>query len=213
MDFDAMRERMVAEQLMPRGITDPKVLDAFRKVPRHLFIPPELSLNAYADYPLPIGESQTISQPYMAALMTQYLDLAPGDKILEIGAGSGYQLAIILEIAGMAYSVERIQSLAEGASSALKRAGYNNFRIKVGDGTLGWEEEGPYDGIIVTAAAPKVPDSLLMQLKYGGRLVIPVGGRFSQILTLFRKEKTGVTLKEICGCVFVPLVGRQGWGE
>src|SRR3989338_5554167 len=155
---------MVDEQLIPRGIRNARVLDAFRKVPRHIFVPEE--------------------------------------KVLEVGTGSGYQLAILLEILGQAYSVEKVQSLAEEASGTLKKAGYDNFSINVGDGTLGWEDEAPFDAILVTAAAPKAPDSLLGQLKYGGRMAIPVGGRFSQVLTLFRKEKTGLSVNEICGCVF-----------
>jgi len=213
MDFEVLRERMVDEQLIPRGIRNARVLDAFRKVPRHIFVPDELSDSAYADYPLPIGKGQTISQPYMIALMTESLNLVPGEKVLEVGTGSGYQLAILLEILGQAYSVEKVQSLAEEASGTLKKAGYDNFSINVGDGTLGWEDEAPFDAILVTAAAPKAPDSLLGQLKYGGRMAIPVGGRFSQVLTLFRKEKTGLSVNEICGCVFVPLIGREGWEE
>ncbi len=211
LSFDEKRERMIIEQLMPRGILDAKVLAAFRKVPRHEFVGPELSGRAYDDYPLPIGSHQTISQPYMVAVMTQSLGLKGGEAVLEIGAGSGYQMAILAQIAKEIYSVERVPALAEQAGKALGRLGYTNYRIKVGDGTLGWEEHAPYDAIIVTAGAPGVPESLLRQLKDGGRLVIPIGNAFSQVLTLVEKRGAAAEMTRICGCVFVPLIGKEGW--
>ncbi len=211
--FAEMRARMVEEQLIPRGIKDSKTLDAFKKVPRHEFVAEEFWESAYNDYPLPIGDGQTISQPYMVALMTELLCLKGGEKILEIGTGSGYQMAILLEIAGQIYSVERFRSLADAATKTLKRLGYKNFVVKVGDGTLGWEEHAPYDGIVVTAGAPGIPESLLRQLKETGRLVIPIGGSFGQILTVVEKRGVSIATREICGCVFVPLVGKEGWSS
>src|SRR3989338_220727 len=169
-DFQAMRVRMVEEQLIPRGISDKRVLDAFLKVPRHEFVPQESLLSSYADYPLPVGEGQTISQPYMVALMTQALKLKGLERVLEIGTGSGYQLAILLETAKEVYSVERIDSLAQKAEETLRRLGYEGFRIRTGDGTLGWQECAPYDGIVVTAGSPKIPKALVGQLNEGGRL-------------------------------------------
>jgi protein-L-isoaspartate(D-aspartate) O-methyltransferase len=213
MNYAALRDRMAAEQLVGRGISDKKVLEAFRKVERHKFIPEEFRDNAYQDHPLPIGEGQTISQPYMVALMTESLNLKGGEKILEIGAGSGYQAAILAGIAKEVYSVERVEALAKKAESLLKELGYNNVKIKVGDGTMGWPENAPYDGIIVTAGAPKIPDAYIDELNIGGRLVIPVGGAFSQALTIVEKKPGGIQTRELCGCVFVPLVGKEGWRE
>jgi protein-L-isoaspartate(D-aspartate) O-methyltransferase len=210
-DATALRNRMVEEQLVPRGIFDERVLDAFRKVPRHTFIPDKSLENAYGDFPLPVGEGQTISQPYMVALMTQYLDLKADEKVLEVGTGSGYQAAILAELAKEVYSVERFTVLAERSRAVLKDLGYTNIKIRVGDGTEGWQGFAPYDGIIVTAGAPSVPEPLVEQLAEGGRLVIPVGGGFSQTLTLVRKKEGKIAQEEICGCVFVPLVGRYGW--
>ena len=204
---------MIEEQLIPRGISDKRVLAAFREVERHEFVPRDDVESAYEDHPLPIGAHQTISQPYMVAIMTQCLEFKGDEKILEIGTGSGYQTAILATLAKEVYSVERVASLAAKAEETLKRLNYKNIKIKVGDGTLGWEEHAPYDGIIVTAAAPDVPDSYIKQLKVGGRLIIPVGARFSQVLTLVEKTTGGVTRSDICACVFVPLVGAQGWRE
>lgn len=211
LDPTLLRYRMVEEQLIPRGICNEKVLNAFRKVPRHKFIPNENLVNAYGDYPLPVGEGQTISQPYMVALMTQCLDLKGDERVLEIGTGSGYQLAILAELAKEVYSVERIAILAQRAKTTLDALGYTNIKIKVGDGTEGWDEFAPYDGIIVTAGAPSVPEPLVGQLAEDGRLAIPIGGAFSQILMLIRKEEGKITEEEICGCVFVPLIGKYGW--
>jgi len=211
MDYDVMRRRMVDEQLIPRGITSQAVLDAFTKVPRHEFVPETLRDASYGDYPLPVGNAQTISQPYMVALMTEALQLKGGEKVLEIGTGSGYQAAVLSEIASDVYSVERFAELADNAERTLSRLGYKNFHIKTGDGTLGWSEHAPYDGIIVTAGAPKIPQSLIEQLKDEGRLVIPVGNQWGQVLTVVQKTGSMIRQTEVCGCVFVPLIGKEGW--
>lgn len=212
-DFVRMRNKMVEEQLIPRGISDNSVLEAFRKVPRHKFIPQEFWESAYNDYPLPIGEGQTISQPYMVALMTELIHPHSADRVLEIGTGSGYQMAILAELVKEVYSVERFRSLAEKSEDALRSLGYKNCRIKVGDGTLGWEEYAPYDGIIVTAGSPALPPSLVRQVKDDGRLVIPVGSGFGQILTVLERSGESARTSEVCGCVFVPLVGEEGWPD
>ncbi|MCK4462691.1 MAG: protein-L-isoaspartate(D-aspartate) O-methyltransferase [Candidatus Omnitrophica bacterium] len=211
MDFEFLRQRMVDEQLIPRGISDRAVLSVFRKVPRHEFVPQDYMDSAYDDHPLPIGGGQTISQPYMVALMTEQLNLKGGEKILEIGAGSGYQAAILAEIASEVYTVERIETLAEKCDTALKNLGYKNIKVVVSDGTLGYEGAAPYDGIIVTCGAPEIPSSYIEQLKIGGILVIPIGSQFSQVLTVIKKTKEGIETKEVCGCVFVPLIGKDGW--
>lgn len=211
-DFAIMRMMMVDEQLIPRGISDKKVLDVFRKVPRHEFVREDLRQAAYNDYPLPIGDNQTISQPYMVALMTESLKLKGVEKVLEIGTGSGYQAAILAELAKEVYTVERFKELADNAGNVLAKLGYKNVKIKVGDGTLGWEENAPYDGIVVTAGAPGIPESLVKQLKDGGRILIPIGsGGFGQILTLVEKTGKNIRTSEICGCMFVPLIGKEGW--
>lgn len=197
--------------MIPRGISDERVREAFRKVPRHEFVSKSLSKEAYADHPLPIGESQTISQPYMVALMTECLRLKGGERVLEIGTGSGYQTAILAELAKEVYSVERLQALSIRAKENLDRLGYKNIKTKVGDGTLGWEDHAPYDSILVTAGAPEVPPALIKQLNENGRLAIPVGGTFSQALTVIEKKKGKAFSEEICGCVFVPLIGIEGW--
>ncbi|MFH1753452.1 MAG: protein-L-isoaspartate(D-aspartate) O-methyltransferase [Candidatus Omnitrophota bacterium] len=211
MNYDALRDRMVREQLLGRGITSSRVLRAFEKVERHEFVPANMRDTAYADHPLPIGDGQTISQPYMVALMTEQLELKGDEKVLEVGTGSGYQAAILAELATEVYSVERFPILADKAEEALKRLGYSNVRINIGDGTLGWKEHEPFDRIIVTAGAPRVPDSLISQLGDPGRLVIPIGGAFSQALTVVKKNEGGVSQEEVCGCVFVPLIGKEGW--
>jgi len=209
--FFELRNRMVEEQLIPRGIRDPRVLDAMRKVPRHLFVDESLRDRAYGDYALPIGEGQTISQPYMVAAMTEALELKGDEKVLEIGTGSGYQTAILAELARHVYSIERIPSLAMKAEKLLRKLGYTNISIKVANGTLGWEEEKPFDGIIVTAGSPDVPPTLVEQLKEDGRLVIPVGSKFSQILKKVIKTKEGTVTIDLFPCVFVPLIGEYGW--
>jgi len=199
---------MVSEQLRARDITDEKVLAAFLKIPRHEFVPEEFQKNAYADYPLPIEEEQTISQPYIVALMTQLLSLTGKEKVLEIGTGSGYQTAILSELADKVYSVERFEKLAANAKAVLAKLGYTNIKIKTGDGTMGWLEEAPFDRIIVTAAGSKIPEPLIEQLKDSGILVIPLGETFNQVLTVAYKNKDKITLEKKCGCVFVPLRGK-----
>ena len=211
MDYDAFRNKMVDEQLVPRGISDKRVLEVFRKVARHEFVPEDLRDSAYEDHPLPIAGGQTISQPYIVALMTQCLGLKGHEKILEVGTGSGYQAAILANLAKEVYSVERVKSLAKSAEITLRTAGYTNVTTKLDDGTLGWKEHAPYDGIIVTAAAPKAPDAYMGQLKVGGKLVIPLGTMFSQVLTIVEKTSDTAQVNEVCGCVFVPLIGKDGW--
>jgi protein-L-isoaspartate(D-aspartate) O-methyltransferase len=211
MDFALLRKRMVEEQLMPRGIKDPRVLEVFSKVERHQFIPEDLRGSAYADYPVPIGEGQTISQPFIVALMTESLEIGPEDKILEIGTGSGYQAAILAELAKEVYTIERIESLAKKAEALLKDLGYNNITIKVDDGTLGWKENAPFNKIIITAASPRIPLPLTEQLAENGKLILPLGETFSQVLTLVEKKANQLKHQQICGCVFVPLVGKYGW--
>jgi protein-L-isoaspartate(D-aspartate) O-methyltransferase len=202
---------MVEHQLIPRGISGASVLEAMKKVERHKFVPEEFLDSAYGDHPLPIGNGQTISQPYIVALMTETLGLTGKEKVLEIGTGSGYQTAILAELSAMVYSVERIAPLAERASRILAELGYKNIEIDVSDGSLGWDEHAPYDAVIVTASCPEKPKTLLKQLADGGRLAAPIGGTFGQVLTLFEKKKETITAREVCGCVFVPLVGKEGW--
>ncbi len=213
-NFARLREKMVQEQLLERGIRDSRVIGAFLKVPREKFVPKKMQVYAYEDGPLSIGYGQTISQPYMVALMTELLGLDKRDKVLEIGTGSGYQTAILAELAGEVYSVERIPELAERAQEVLQDLGYANVKIRVGDGTLGWDTYAPYDRIIVTAGAPKVPLPLIEQLAPGGRMVIPVGPRYHQVLKVLEKTSDGeVVEKEDIPCVFVPLIGAEGWQE
>ena len=213
MKWEDERLRMVAEQLRKRRISDERVLSAMGKVPRHLFVPPESMQRAYTDGPLPIGEGQTVSQPYMVAIMTQYLNLKGGEKVLEVGTGSGYQSSIIMELSGELYTIERVASLAERAKDRLIGLGYRNFHMRVADGTKGWPEAAPFDGIIVTAGAPALPDVLVDQLKDGGRLVIPVGSRHSQALYRCVKRGGACITEEDTMCVFVPLIGEYGWEE
>ena len=180
--YKIARQRMVDTQLVPRGIKDKRVLDAFRKVPRHLFVDEAMYSQAYSDFPLPIGEEQTISQPFIVAMMTEALELKGDERVLELGTGSGYQTAILAEICHRVYSIERISPLAGRARKVLDKLGYGNVVVKIGDGTLGWKDEAPFDAIIVTAGAPEIPQPLIDQLKTGGRFVIPVGGEFVQSL-------------------------------
>jgi len=212
-DFLSLREQMVKEQLASRGIKDPKVIQAFLRVPRHRFVLERDVHEAYDDHPLPIGEGQTISQPYMVALMTECLNLKGEERILEIGTGSGYQAAILAELAKEVYTVERFPALVERARYVLEELGYKNIKINLGDGTLGWPEFSPYDGIIVTAASLRIPLPLLEQLREKGRLVIPLGESFSQVLTIVEKYKDRIETREVCSCVFVPLVGEYGWQD
>lgn len=211
--FLEKREKMVKDQLIRRGINDKRVLEAMRKVPRHLFVPQDVINEAYNDYPLPIGHGQTISQPYMVALMTEALELKGDEKTLEIGTGSGYQTAILAELCKEVYTIERIISLLDKAKKVLKKLGYKNIFFKAGDGTLGWPENRPYDAIIVTAGAPKIPQPLLDQLADKGRLVIPVGDRFSQELVKITKIKDDIIRENLGGCRFVDLIGIHGWKE
>ncbi|HOJ38919.1 MAG TPA: protein-L-isoaspartate(D-aspartate) O-methyltransferase [bacterium] len=208
--FSQEREAMVQEQLITRGIHDGRVLEAFRKVKRELFVPENMVGSAYDDSPLPIGEGQTISQPYMVALMTEALGLKGGEKVLEIGTGSGYQTAILCELARDVYSVERLPTLAERARKILEECGYR-VHLKVGDGSLGWPEFAPYEAIVVTAGGPKIPESLLRQLKDGGRLVMPVGDRFIQELLVVTRSGQRLEKQSLGGCKFVPLKGKEGW--
>ncbi len=204
---------MVEIQLRGRGIKDERVLDAMEKVPRHLFVGKELEDRAYEDNALPVGEGQTISQPYMVALMTELLELKGGEKVLEIGTGSGYQSAVLSLLASDVYTVERIQSLGIKTGKLLADQGYGNVHTVISDGTLGLPEHAPYDGIIVTAGAPKIPIEYTDQLKINGRLVIPVGSRYSQALYLVKKTARGIEKSVSTGCVFVPLIGKAGWDE
>ena len=210
-DFNGLREIMVKDQFIRRGIVDPYILKAFRNVPRHFFVPKSQERFAYDDCSLSIGLEQTISQPYMVALMTQTLKLEYGMSTLEIGTGSGYQSAIISFLGSKVYTVERIPELADSAQKFMDSLGYNVL-IKVGDGTLGWLEHACYDRIIVTAASPEIPESLINQLKIKGKMVIPVGDRYHQKLILINKISENKIKKEIiCNCVFVPLIGKYGW--
>ncbi len=212
-DLKKARLNMVEEQIIGRGIKDPKVIKAMRKVPRHLFVEEALQSQAYSDHPLPIGEKQTISQPYMVALMTEALQLKGREKVLEIGAGSGYQTAILAEVALKVFSIERVRSLAIGARKLLYELGYFNVEIKVSDGTSGWPEESPFDAMIVTAGSPVIPQPLVDQLAMGGRLVIPVGDAFSQDLVRVTKTEEGPKKEDLGGCRFVKLIGKFGWQE
>ncbi len=210
-DFALARRKMVLEQLEARGIKDERILRAMMKIPRHLFVEEGLWPQAYGDFPLPIGEGQTISQPYIVALMTEALGLKGDEKILEVGTGSGYQAAILAELAERVFSIERIGSMASKARRTLDELGYANVLIRVSDGTYGWEEEAPFDGIIVTAGAPDIPQPLVRQLKIGGKLVIPVGDEYSQVLLrVIRKEK-GYQEENLGACRFVKLIGDHGW--
>jgi protein-L-isoaspartate(D-aspartate) O-methyltransferase len=202
---------MVKEQVERRGITDVRVLEAMRKVPRHLFVDPVLAGRAYEDSPLPIGEGQTISQPYMVAVMTAALALQGGERVLEIGTGSGYQAAVLAELASQVYSIERIPALADRAQKILSRLGYDNVTVRVGDGSLGWPEAAPFGAIVVTAGAPSVPPPLVEQLQVGGRLLIPVGSPQAQTLRRVVRKEEGIEQEELVGCIFVRLVGEHGW--
>ena len=212
-DLVKVRMRMVDEQIIARGIRDPRVMTAMRKVPRHVFVEEALQNQAYSDHPLPIGEKQTISQPFMVALMTEAMQLKGMEKVLEIGAGSGYQTAILAEIAFKVFSIERIRSLTIQARKLLYDLGYLNVEIKFSDGTLGWVDESPFDAIIVTAGSPGIPQPLVDQLATGGRLVIPVGDAADQELVRITKTEEGTKREDLGGCRFVKLIGQHGWEE
>lgn len=209
--YHVARKRMLEDHLVGRGIRDSRVLDAMAKVPRHLFVEEGLRDQAYGDYPLNIGEGQTISQPLMVALMTETLQLKGTEKILEIGTGSGYQTAVLCELVKHVYSIERILKLANRARKTLYDIGYVNFTLRIGDGTLGWPEEAPFDGIIVTAGAPAMPKVYLQQLTDGGRLIIPVGNESEQILFRYTRQGDQFLEERITGCRFVKLIGSNGW--
>lgn len=204
---------MVETQLAGRGIKDERVLEAMRKVPRHMFVDEALREQAYNDHPLPIAEKQTISQPYVVALMSESLELTGSEKVLEIGTGSGYQSAVLAELAGRVFSIERYPDLAYRANSVLQKLGYKNVIIRVGDGSLGWPDDAPFDGVVVTAGTPKIPQPLVDQLAMGGRLVVPVGDRFGQDLVLVRRLADGIKKTSLGGVRFVDLVGKWGWNE
>jgi protein-L-isoaspartate(D-aspartate) O-methyltransferase len=204
---------MVESQLARRGIRDKRVLDAMRQVPRHLFIPEDMRGLAYCDGPLPIGHGQTISQPYIVALMTELLELTGQERVLEIGTGSGYQAAILSHLVHQVYSIERHAVLAQQAEKVLAQLGYDNVVVRVGDGTLGWPEHSPYEAIIVTAAAPDVPQPLIDQLADGGRLVAPVGSRWSQALVKMKRQGDLLVKEHLTAVAFVPLVGKHSWRE
>ena len=207
--FAAKRAAMVKEQVAARGVREPAVIDALRTVPRHLFIPPELRGEAYEDFPLPIGEGQTISQPYVVAVMTQSLALGKGDNVLEVGTGSGYQAAVLSLLAASVYSIEINENLARRAADTLKSLGYANVHVRNGDGFFGWPEQAPFDAIIVTCAVDRVPPRLLEQLAEGGRLVVPLGdARSFQTLTLITKKNGKLVVREIFDVRFVPMTGE-----
>lgn len=208
-DYAALRRYMIKKHLQPRGINDMRVLDAMLKVPRHLFVPEHLRHLAYADHPLPIDAQQTISQPYIVALMTQALELEPEDKILEIGTGSGYQAAVLSHISCCVFTLEIIEKLADKAAATLKRCGYDQVKVKWGDGHLGWETEAPFDAIIITCASQEVPPQLFRQLKEGGKLILPLGNPLTyQVLTLITKVKGQQKAQKILDVRFVPMTKK-----
>ncbi len=212
-DYRLARERMVKNQLIPRGIADENVLQTMGKIQRHLFVEEALAGEAYNDHPLPIGYKQTISQPYIVALMTEALELTEKDKVLEIGTGSGYQTAILAELSANVYTVERIEPLLERSKTLLLSLGYRNIYFKAYDGTFGWADFAPFDAIMVTAGAPKVPDPLLKQLADGGRMIIPIGNKYSQDLIKVTRAKDRFVEENLGGCRFVDLIGEHGWKD
>jgi protein-L-isoaspartate(D-aspartate) O-methyltransferase len=211
--FERQREDMVKRQIEARGISDQQVLSALRKVPRHLFVSEALRDQAYGDFPLPIGEQQTISQPYIVAEMTQALQLTEDDRVLEIGTGSGYQAAVLAEIAYRVFTIERIHSLLVNARRLFDALKYHNIVTRLGDGTAGWPDEGPFNAIMITAGAPKIPEPLVRQLALGGRMVVPVGDQHSQELIKVIRDEKGIHQSNLGGCRFVKLVGEHGWND
>ena len=212
-DYTRARRRMVQEQLVSRGIHDPRVLQAMAKVPRHLFLEGDLWNQAYEDHPLPIGASQTISQPYIVALMLEALGLTGTERVLEIGTGSGYAAAVLSELCAEVYSIETVEGLVLKARSLLTGLGYKNVSILLGDGTLGWEEHSPYDAILISAAAPCIPRPLVQQLRTPGHLVLPMGEREMQTLVRIRKDQAGIREDYFGECHFVKLKGTYGWDD
>ena len=212
MDYSVARRRMVEKQISARGIVDQRVLEVMSAVPRHLFVEMGLQGHAYGDASLPIGEKQTISQPYMVAAMTAALELQGDERVLEIGTGSGYQTAVLSRLVKRVYSIERIAVLASRARKVLDQLQMSNINIKIGDGTVGWKDQAPFAGILVAAGSPDVPGEYLDQLDIGGKLVLPVGDQNQQILTRIIRQKDGQFKREqLMGCRFVPLIGEQGW--
>ncbi|EGG98454.1 Protein-L-isoaspartate O-methyltransferase [gamma proteobacterium IMCC2047] len=209
------REKMVKDQISSRGVRCKRTLAAMQKVPREKFIPQKIRQFAYYDRPLPIDEEQTISQPYIVALMTEALALEGGERVLEVGTGSGYAAAVLAEIASKVYTIERLELLAQKSASLLSQLGYSNIEVLCGDGTQGWPEHAPYDGIIVTAGGPEIPESLKSQLKIGGRLVIPVGSseHSQKLIRVIRLSETEFITEDLADVRFVPLVGEEGWAE
>jgi protein-L-isoaspartate(D-aspartate) O-methyltransferase len=212
-DYVQLRERMVKEQLVSRGINDPRVLRAMAKVPRHLFLESELGDHAYEDHPLPIGANQTISQPYIVALMVEALELKGAERVLEVGTGSGYAAAVLSQLCAEVFTVEAVQELALKARTLLSSLGYRNVSVLVGDGTLGWEERAPYDAVVISAAAPCIPRPLIEQLKIPGYLVFPMGEKELQSLVRIRKDGAGIREEYLGECQFVKLRGRYGWED
>lgn len=210
--FERQRRELI-ETIRERGITDLEVLRAFDQVPRHLFVPDAVQHRAYEDAPLPIGYGQTASQPSIQALYLQLLEPRPGDRVLEVGTGSGYQTALLAALAGNVYSIERIRELSIRARQVLDQLRFTNIALLVGDGTIGWSRYAPYDQILVAAGAPSAPQALLGQLAPGGRMLIPIGDRQEQQLTLFRRTESGIESEVISSCLFVPLIGRFGWAD
>ncbi|GMT48150.1 MAG: protein-L-isoaspartate O-methyltransferase [bacterium] len=213
MDYEELRRLLVETQLIPRRIRDQRVIKAMLKVPRHLFVDEPLQYKAYDDMALPIGDGQTISQPYMVAVMTEFLELKGNERVLEVGTGSGYQAAILAELAAEVFSIERMERLALRARERLRNLGYDNVHVITGDGTAGLPEKAPFDRIIITAGTPQIPEPIREQLADNSILVAPVGARFSQQLIRLRKEKGKITEEYHTPCVFVPLVGEYGWKE
>lgn len=211
MRYTTLRKKMVKNQLQARGITDPLVLNAMETVPRHLFVSEALADQAYGDFPLPIGERQTISQPIIVAEMTQALQLSKNDRVLEIGTGSGYQAAVLSQIVSRVYTIERIHSLLINARKLFDELHYFNIITKYSDGTCGWRDQSPFDAIIITAGAPKIPKIIVDQLADGGRMVMPVGSQHLQELILIQKDQNGISQTNLGGCRFVKLVGEHGW--
>jgi protein-L-isoaspartate(D-aspartate) O-methyltransferase len=212
-NFQKARDRMVETQLVSRGIEDPRVLEAMRKVQRHLFVDEALRDQAYSDHPLPIGDKQTISQPYIVALMTESLQLKGNEKVLEIGTGSGYQTAILAELVERVFTMERYPNLAYRANQVLSKLGYKNVLVRVSDGTMGWPDDAPFDGIIVTAGSWRIPQPLLDQLAIGGRMVLPLGEREYQELAVIEKHSDGIRQHSLGGVRFVDLIGKWGYDE